>query len=107
MDLTLTSSAKTINLKVVGNKADGAPATIGTPSFTVESGSATLTPGPDVNSQVIDADNTLTNSSIVRVDVNADLQGGSRILTARLFLTSVPPAVIPTDEAVDLVLTAE
>lgn len=107
MDLTKSTSNATNILRVVGLKADGTPGTFASPpTFTVESGAAIATPGPDVDSQTLTVDTTVASSSVVRVDANADLSGGSRIVTARLFL-SVAPVGIPSNEVTDITLTVE
>jgi len=110
MDLTLTSSAKSLVLSVVGLKADGTPGSFASPpTFTVESGTATLEELADANSQAISVDNSSSNSVVIRVDANADLKGGTRIVSAKLFLSVVPPtpAGPPEDEVVSLTLSAQ
>lgn len=107
MDLTKTISTGKAVLRVVGNKADGTPGSFASdPTFTVESGPVTVSPGSDANSQNIDVDASVASSSVIRVDANCDLSGGSRIVTARLFL-SVAPVGIPSNEVTDIVLSVE
>jgi len=103
MDLTLSSPSTNIVLHVKGKRADGGDAIFATaPTFVVESGKATLSPGPDSNSQVVSSESGA--SSVILVTANADLKGGSRILTAHLFLTVIPGGGIPSNEAVDILL---
>lgn len=104
MDLILNVPADNHTLHVSGIASDGSTVTIGTPTFTLESGPAVLSPGPDPFSQAVTVDVTAKSSSVVRVDANADRTGGTRIITARLFL-NIDPALIPPGEAVSLILT--
>ena len=110
MDLTLTSSAKSLVLSVVGLKADGTPGSFASPpTFTVESGNATLAEVADQNSQEISVDNSSANSVIINVQANCDLKGGTRIVSAKLFLSVTVPVVEgpPADEVVSLQLSAQ
>jgi hypothetical protein len=48
------------------------------------------------------------NPTVIKVDANADLMGGSRIITARLFLNGGGGGGgVPDGEAVSLALTIE
>lgn len=104
MDLNKTLSPGNATLRVSGTRQDGSTAALASVLFTVESGTAQLSTGPDSQSQIVSVvDN---NPSVIRVDANADLKGGNRIITARLFLNGAT-GNIPTDEAVSLTLTTD
>jgi len=110
MDLTFTTSAKSIILSVEGLKADGTPGSFASaPVFTVESGTATLNEVADENSKEIAVDNSSSNPVVVKVEANCDLKGGTRMVEAKLFLTVTPPTPSgpPIDEVVELKLSAQ
>ena len=92
----------TITVRVTGIRQDGGEAALASVSFSLESGTAMLAPGVDFQSQVVTILDT--DSAVIRIDANADLTGGTRILTANLTL-SATVATIPANEAVSLNVT--
>jgi hypothetical protein len=104
-DLNKTLAPGTATLRVSGVRKDGGSANLASVVFSVESGTATLAAGQDFLSQVITVVDA--NPTVIKVDANADLMGGSRIITARLFLIGGGVGIIPDGEAVSLALTIE
>lgn len=92
---------KSVTYQVSGIDTNGSPAEIGTPVFTVESGTATISDGPNANSKTI----TATDSDPSTILVEApDSPGSTTILSVTVQLN---PAVVvpPVVKAVSLVLT--
>ena len=100
-DLKVNVAPGSATLHVAGVRQDGTPANLASVTFTVESGTASLSAGPDAQSQIVSVADS--NPAIIRVDANADLSGGNRIITARLFMNG--SGNVPSNEAVSLILT--
>lgn len=104
-DLNKNLSPGTTTLRVAGVRKDGGSANLASVTFSVESGTATLAAGNDGQSNVVTIVDA--NPTVIRVDANANLTGGSRIITARAFVNGSGGGGIPDGEAVDLALTFE
>jgi hypothetical protein len=102
-DLNENLAPGSVTLHVAGVRQDGGVAALASVTFTVESGTASLADGPDSQSQVISVSDS--NPTVIRVDANANLTGGTRIITARLLLNGA--VIVPSNEAVSLTLTTD